>query len=68
LTRRRGDAEEDAEKSKRKNKREGRSWIRVILGWREEGAEVAEEKSWQLRQEFDNVGTLGRGSDWSTPL
>jgi hypothetical protein len=68
LTRRRGDAEEDAEKRKRKNKREGRSWIRVIFGWREEGAEVAEEKSWQLRQEFDNVGTLGRGSDWSTPL
>jgi hypothetical protein len=42
LTRRRGDAEEDAEKSEDKNKLAGRSRIRLFSGARAEGAEVAE--------------------------
>lgn len=45
LTRRRGGAEEDAEKLERKNKPEGRSGTRPFLGAGAEEAEVAEGKS-----------------------
>jgi hypothetical protein len=65
LTRRRGDAEKDAEKRKHQNMREERSGARVFSEAGVEEAEIAEEESCQLRQEFDNAGTGGRGSDRS---
>ena len=42
MTRRRGDAEEDAEKNT--NRQKGRSRIPAFPGWRAEGAENAEER------------------------
>jgi hypothetical protein len=56
-TRRRGDAEEDAEEDKRKS-REGRSGIRGFLGWRAEGAEAAEGN-----RALPTQGVPRRGSD-----
>jgi hypothetical protein len=64
-TRRRGDAEEDAEKSKREKNREGRSWIRVVLGAGAEGAGIAEENPGGVPKQVCRPLPNGRGSDGS---